>query len=105
MSSNKRHRLTRRLRTLCAACQGRKSDSSTAVKCGRIGTTRCAWNGYRGEINRARARRRSELIASPPAVSPFGQPEVVEGRILNGGQLAHRQLMFDHFQGASRVAP
>jgi hypothetical protein len=104
MSSNKRHRLSRHLRTLCAACQQRKARFKyrSEVQADRDHTL--CFECHRGEINRARARRLSELIPSPPTVSPFGHPEVVGGRILDERQLAHRQLMLDHFQGASRVA-
>lgn len=104
MSSSERHRRSRRVRTLCAACQERKARFKYRgeVRADRDHTL--CFECYRGEINRARARRLSELIPSPPMVSPFGHPEVVGGRILDERQIAHRQLMLDYLRRPPAVA-
>jgi hypothetical protein len=80
MSSNELRRQSKLVKTLCAVCQQRKArfryrgevradrDHTLCFKC------------YRGEVNRARARR------------------LMERRILDPHQVAHRQRMLEHLQ-------
>lgn len=104
MSSTERRRRTKRFKTLCAACQGRKARFRYrhGVRADRDHTP--CFECYRGELNRARARRITEQALSPP-VSPFSAWEFVGARrSLDARQLAHRQRMLDHLQRLSEVA-
>ena len=115
MSSSERRRWSKRFRTLCAACQKRKAkfryrgdvrgdaDHPPSLFELRRGTTLC-FECYRGEINRARARRLTERATPPRMPSPFGRQEAVDGRLLDQRQIAHRQRMLDHLQRSSAVA-
>ena len=79
MSSNELRRQSKLVKTLCAVCQQRKArfryhgevradrDHTLCFKC------------YRGEVNRARARRLSRSVLDPR-------------------QIAHRQRMLEHLQ-------
>ena len=98
MSSTQRHRLSKRFMILCAACQERKARFRYR---GEVLADRdhiLCFECHRGEINRARARRLTELRSQPQVESPFGQSVALDPR-----QVSHRQRMFDHLQhtGAS----
>ena len=86
MSSSERHRRSKRFRTRCAACQERKARFKYRGEVRAARDHALCFECHRGAINRARARRLSELILSPPIVLPFGHPEVVRGRILDPRQ-------------------
>lgn len=101
--SNERHGRSKRFRTLCAACQERKARFRYRGEVRADRDHALCFECYRGEINRARARRLSEP-ATPGMRSPFGPQEVVGGRALDERQLAHRQRMLDHLQRPSSVA-
>src|SRR5450830_553509 len=104
MSSHERHRRLKRVKTLCAACQERKARFKYRgeVRADRDHTL--CFECYRGEINRARARRMTETATPLRLRSPFRHQEAVGGRILAEHQLAHRQRMLDHLQRQSAVA-
>jgi len=103
MSSNERRRRLKRSKTFCAACRERKARFSYRgeVRADRDHTL--CFECYRGEFNRARARR---LTEPPPlrVLSPFGLQDSGRGRIPDRRQLAHRQRMLDHLQRASSIA-
>ena len=103
MSSNERHRRSRRFRILCAACQERRARFRyrSGVRADRAHTL--CFECYRGEINRARARRLTETAITRRVRSPFGYQEAVGGRVLDERQLVHRRRMLDHLQGLSGV--
>jgi hypothetical protein len=107
MSGNERHRLRKRAKILCAACQARKARFRYRgeVRADRDHTL--CFECHRNEVNRARARRLSEGVAPlvPPAPrSPFGPPPVASGPALTHRQIAHRQRMLDHLQRTHAVA-
>jgi hypothetical protein len=104
MSSHERHRRLKRVKTLCAACRERKARFRYCgeVRAGRDHTL--CFECYRGEVNRDRARRLSELATPLRAPSPFGPPEPVGRGVLEDRQVAHRQQMLDHLQRPSAVA-
>lgn len=114
MSSYERNRRSKRFRTLCAACQERKArfkfrgevradrDNPPSLTELRRGTTLC-FECYRGEINRARARRMTETMIPPRTPPPFGHQQSACGRVPER-QLAHRQLMLDYLQRQPAVA-
>ena len=93
MSSKQRHRRSKRIRILCAACEERKARFRYRgeVRADRDHTL--CFECYRGEMNRARARRLTEPASSPQARLPFAQPWTLDQR-----QVAHRQRMLDHLQ-------
>ena len=100
MSSNKRHRLSRRLRTLCAACPGaEKPDSSVAVKCAGASGPHAVLSAPPREIKPSRGFRRLERVSYPRRLRCrlWTSRKPVGRRMLDERQLAHRQLMFDHF--------
>jgi len=96
MSSNERQRPSKRFRALCVACLERKAKFKYRGEIRADRDHTLCFECHRGEINRARARRLSQLMPSPPTVSPFGHLEVAGGRILDERQLAHRQRMLDY---------
>lgn len=101
MSSRERHRRTRRFRVLCAACRERKARFRYRgeVRADRDHTL--CFECYRGEINRARARRLREPAACP---SLSGSPPGAATRALNARQIAHRERMLAHLRRASFMA-
>ena len=103
MSSNERHRLSKRFRVLCAGCRKRKAKFKYRgeVRADRDHTL--CFECYRGQINRARANRLSHAIPPQPALSPFGHP-FLNGRVLDRRQVAHRQLMLEHLRRPFDVA-
>ena len=104
MSSSQGHRLSRRLRTLCAACRDRKARFRYrgAVRADRDHTL--CFECYRGEINRARARRFKERATRPVMWSSPSPQDRAGSRLLDGGRIAHRQRMLDHLQDTSYAA-
>lgn len=104
MSSSEFQRRSKRLKTLCAACQERKARFRYRgeVRADRDHTL--CFECHRGEVNRARARRLTELTVPPQARLPFGEPEVASHRPLAPRQVAHRQQMLDHLQRRSVCA-
>ena len=103
MSSSQRHRRSRRLRTLCAACQERKARFRYRgeVRADRDHTL--CFQCYRAEINRTRSRRLRER-ASPPLLRSSSPQDLGSSRVLDARRIAHRQRMLDHLQRASSVA-
>jgi hypothetical protein len=104
MSSAQRHKRSRRLTTLCAACRDRKARFRYRgeVRADRDHTL--CFECYRGEINRARARRLREP-ASRPVMRSWSLPQdLASSRVLDARRIAHRQQMLDHLQHASCIA-
>jgi len=90
MSSTERRRQSKQVKTLCAGCQERKARFRYRgeVRADRDHTL--CFECFRGEINRARARRMVD-----PGV----------GRsVLDPGQIAHRQRMLQHLQRLTAAA-
>jgi hypothetical protein len=107
MSRRERHRRTRRFRVLCAACRARKARFRYRgeVRADRDHTL--CFECYRGEINRARARRLREaahLPAVPSLPSSPGGSAVVGPPALDARQIAHRQRMLAHLGRTSSLA-
>jgi hypothetical protein len=104
MSSNEAHRQSKRVRTLCAACRERKARFKYRgeVRADRDHTL--CFECYRGEINRARARRMTETAIPLRTPSPFGHQQSACGRVLDERQIAHRQLMLGYLQRQPAVA-
>ena len=83
MSSSQRHRRSRRLKTLCAACQERKARFRYRgeVRADRDHTL--CFQCYRAEINRTRSRRLREP-ASPPVLRSSSSPQdLARSRVLD----------------------
>ena len=78
MSSSERRRQSRRYKTLCAACQERKAKFRYhgEVRADRDHTL--CFECYRGETNRARARRLTERAAPLRGRFPFRHLRVVD---------------------------
>ena len=104
MSSSQRHRRSRRLRTLCAACQERKARFRYRgeVRADRDHTL--CFQCYRAEINRARSRRLRKRATPPVLRSSCSPQDLARSAVLDAGRIAHRQRMLDHLQRASCVA-
>lgn len=105
MSSKEFHRRSKRVRTLCAACQERKARFKYRgeVRADRDHTL--CFECYRREIDRARARRMTETATPLRTWSPFGHQDFACGRVLDERQLAHRQRMLDYLRRSPAVAP
>ena len=101
MSSSERHRLSKRLRILCAACQERKAKFRYRGEVRSDPDHTLCFECYRGEINRARARRLIQTETQPRIRSLFGYQQATGGRLLDDRQLAHRQRMLDHLRQSS----
>lgn len=86
MSSNELRRQSKQTRTLCGGCRERKARFRYRgeVRADRDHTL--CFECFRGEVNRARARR------------------LTERRILDSRQVAHRQLMLQHLQRLTAAA-
>ena len=104
MSSSERQRRSKRVRTLCAACQERKARFQYRGEvCADRDHTLC-FECRRGEINRARARQFGERASSPgPRCRSHSQTPPPAGA-LNARQVAHRQRMLDFLLRPSAVA-
>jgi hypothetical protein len=102
MSSDELHRRSRRFKTLCTSCQERKARFRYRREVRADADHTLCFECYRGEINRAKARRLRDRIAGPP-MSPFGQSEI-GARLRDTRHVAHRQLMLDYLHRASALA-
>ncbi len=102
MSHRERHRQSKRVRTLCAACRERKARFRyrREVRADRDHTL--CFECFRGQVNRTRAHRLSHVMRppAPPAVGDL----FPAGRRLDDRQRAHRQRMLDHLQRVRPVA-
>ena len=85
MSNAERRRQSKQVKTLCAACRERKARFRyrREVRADRDHTL--CFECFRGEVNRARARRLS-------------------GAVLDAREIAHRQRMLKHLQRVAAVA-
>ena len=104
MSSNELRRQSKLVKTLCAMCQERKArfryrgevradrDHTLCFKC------------YRGEVNRARARRLIDAANTPQVRSPFGPTAGVGRAVLDPRQIAHRLRMLEHLRQLTAAA-
>ena len=104
MSSNELRRQSKLVRTLCAVCLERKARFRYRgeVRADRDHTL--CFECYRGEVNRARARRPIHAAITSHVRSPFA-PTVGVGRpVLEQRQVAHRQLMLEHLQSLTTAA-
>jgi protein-arginine kinase activator protein McsA len=103
MSSTERHSRSKSSRHLCAACQERKARFKyrRVVRADRDHTLCFAC--YRGEVNRARARRLAQAVTPQSTNSALGSMRI-GGRGHDERQLAHRQRMLDHLQRTPAVA-
>lgn len=103
MSSRERHRQSKRLRTLCAACRERKARFMyrREVRADRDHTL--CFECFRGQVNRTRAQGLSHVMR-PPAPGAVGDLAPAAGRHLDDRQRAHRQRMLDHLQRMRPVA-
>jgi len=103
MSSSERHRWSRRTRVLCVACQERKAKFRYRgdVRADRDHTL--CFECFRGETNRARARRLMERSALPRVRWPVAQ-HTAGRRILDQRQIVHRQRMLDHLRSVAGVS-
>ena len=98
MSSNERRRRSKRVRVLCAACQGRKAKFRyrKEVRADRDHTL--CFECYRSEVNRIRARRLAEGATRRQMALPLGPWQASDEQVLNDRQRIHRQRMLDHLQ-------
>ena len=96
MSNSESRRLANRFKRLCAACQERKARFKYRgdVRADRDHTL--CFECYRGEINRARARRLRD--ASLRLSQPLFEYQPAVNPVLGARQIAHRQLMLGHLQ-------
>lgn len=104
MSSSERHRRSKCSKKLCAGCQERKARFRyrREVRADRDHTL--CFECYRGEINRARARRLTQMVNPLSARSRFGLQQTVRVEGLDERQVAHRKRMLDHLQHTPAVA-
>ena len=104
MSCKERRRLSKSVRTLCAACQKRKARFRYRgeVRADRDHTL--CFECYRSEVNRARARRLIHAAVPSQLRSPFGRPAGVGPFVLDPRQTAHRQRMLEHLQRLTAAA-
>ena len=86
MSSKQRHRRSKRIRILCAACEERKARFRYRGEVWADRDHTLCFECYRGEMNRFRVRRLAEAAPPPEARLPFEPP-----RPLTQRQMAHRQ--------------
>jgi hypothetical protein len=104
MSSNELRRQSKLVKTLCAACRERKARFRYRgeVRADRDHTL--CFECYRGELNRARARRLIDAAVTPPVRSPFGATAGVGRLVLDPRQIAHRKRMLEHLQQLTAAA-
>ncbi len=103
MSSHERRRQSKSVKALCAACRERKARFRYRgeVRADRDHTL--CFECYRGEVNRARARRLIHAAVPSQVRSPFG-PAAVGPFVLDPRQIAHRQRMLEHLQPLTAAA-
>ena len=103
MSRSECHRRSKRIRVLCAACQERKAKFRYRgeVRADRDHTL--CFECFRGEANRARARRLTERPVPPRVRRPVAQ-QAAGARILDQRQIAHRRRMLGHLQSVAGAA-
>ena len=104
MSSNELRRQSKLVKTLCAVCQQRKARFRYRgeVRADRDHTL--CFECYRGEVNRARARRLIDAANMPQVRSPFGSTGGVGHAVLDPRQIAHRQRMLEHLRQLTAAA-
>lgn len=104
MSSTELIRRSKRFKTLCAACRERKARFAYRgeVRADRDHTL--CFECYRGEINRARARRMTEQPTPLRRQSPFGHQDSSCERPMGERQVAHRRRMLDALQRTPAIA-
>jgi hypothetical protein len=85
MSSTARRRQSRQVKTLCVGCQQRKARFRYRGEVRSDRDHTLCFECYRGEVNRARARRLSGLALDPR-------------------QMAHRQRMLEHLERVAVAA-
>ena len=104
MSCKERRRLSKSVRTLCAACQKRKARFRYRgeVRADRDHTL--CFECYRGEVNRSRARRLIRAAVPSRVRSPFGPSAGAGPFVLDPRQTAHRQRMLEHLQRLTAAA-
>ena len=104
MSSNELRRQSKLVKTLCAVCQERKARFRYRgeVRADRDHTL--CFECYRGEVNRARARRLIDAAVTPQGRSPFGPASGVGRPVVDPRQIAHRQRMLEHLQQPTAAA-
>jgi len=104
MSCKERRRLSKSVRTLCAACQKRKARFRYRgeVRADRDHTL--CFECYRGEVNRSRARRLIHAAVPSRVRSPFGPSAGAGSFVLDPRQTAHRQRMLEHLQRLTAAA-
>lgn len=97
MSSSEGHRRSKRLKHLCAACQGRKARFRYRgeVRADRDHTL--CFECYRRQVSRSRARLMSDadILGRQPIVPALQQIAI---RALDERQIAHRRLMLGHLE-------
>jgi hypothetical protein len=104
MSSQVRHRQSRRFKILCAACHERKARFRYRGRVRADHDHTLCFECFRAEINRTRARRISERAPQPVTRPSLAFQDAGMGRIMDARQLAHRQRMLDHLQHAPPMA-
>lgn len=104
MSTSERHRLSKRFKTLCARCQERKARFRYRGEVRSDPDHTLCFECFRGETNRARARRLADAATPPRMPSPFGDRDAFSIRLLGQRQLAHRQRMLDQVQRLSAAS-
>lgn len=90
MSNNELRRQSKQVKTLCAGCQERKARFRyrDEVRADRNHTL--CFECFRGEVNRARARRMVDAGVGPSVLDPR--------------QIGHRQRMLEHLQRLTAAA-
>ena len=73
MSSSERHRLSKRFKTLCARCQERKARFLFRGEVRADPDHTLYFECFRGETNRARARRLASSVGQPFLTSKVSQ--------------------------------
>jgi hypothetical protein len=104
VSTNELRRRSKLVKTLCAVCQERKARFRYRgeVRADRDHTL--CFECYRGEVNRARARRLIDAAVTPQVRSPFGPSAGVSRPVLDLRQIAHRKRMLEHLQRLTTAA-
>lgn len=104
MSRNELRRESKLVRTLCAVCQERKARFRYR---GEVRADRdhiLCFECYRGEVNRARARRLIDAAFRTQVRSPFRPAAGVGRPVVDPRKIAHRQRMLEHLQSLTAAA-